>query len=121
MLGSGNGGESLVWWGKWAAQQTLVTRVLGARSRGSEPGEMAGQNDGSHRPRTLARKWQRWAHVVAWEAGGLQRGRQLGGQPETSADLLATEEGQTRGNSLHTHSPRDKIHIYKGQVLGRNP
>lgn len=105
LLGSGKGGASLVLGGQGAAQQTSVTGVLGARSRGTEPGEMAGQNHGSHRPRTLAHKW-RWAHAVAWEAGG-QRGRQRGGQPVMSADLLATEEGQMQGSSPPTHTHQE--------------
>lgn len=50
--------------------------------------------------------------------GGLQLGRQLGHQPGTRADLLATEKGQTRGNNFQTQAKRP-THIYKGQVLGQ--
>lgn len=48
--------------------------------------------------------------------GGLQLGRQLGGQPGTSADLLAMEKGQAQGNDSQA---KRQTHIYRGQVLGQ--
>lgn len=38
MTGTGNGGESLVWWGKWADQQTFITWRDQCQERGTEPG-----------------------------------------------------------------------------------
>lgn len=52
MLGTGNGGEDLVWWGKWTGQQTFAIwsdrcQEQGHRTRGRWP---CGHNDLSHKP-----------------------------------------------------------------------